>query len=607
MPRQVKYIIMMENIKAFKQIIKYLLYLLDGKKRRAFAVLISMILTSGLELLGVSAIYPFLQVVLTPDEMRGKWYMQCLATFFPNLSNQKMMIFAGVFIIIIFFLKNAVALKFTYLQSKFAVEFQRDESVEMLDSYMKRPYQFFVNTNSAELLRGINGDTASAYYVLLYMFQLVGEMLTIILIGLFLIKTDCFIAVGSLLLVAFCSLGIIMGFKEKMKTAGKLNRLANKERNKYSYQAINGIKEITVLDRRELFVDQYRAAAQKTADSSLANSFYSAAPDRILEGVCIGGVMTIICIRLAMGIDLETFIPSIGTFAMGAFKILPSASKISTRLNGIIYQWPGLKSCYENISYARQLDKERDETLVTIKETETREGNGKLEFVENLSIEKISWKYQNAKEKTLYDLNLTIKKGEAVAFIGSSGAGKTTLADIILGLLKPQAGVVKMDGIDVYAIPHQWAKIIGYVPQSVFLIDDTIRANVAFGLPADGISDAKIWFALEQAQLKSFVASLPKGLETIVGERGVKFSGGQRQRVAIARALYEDPDILVLDEATSALDTETETAVMEAIDALQGRKTLIIVAHRLTTIKNCDRIYEIEDGKVVERLKSEIF
>lgn len=219
----------------------------------------------------------------------------------------------------------------------------------------------------------------------------------------------------------------------------------------------------------------------------------------------------------------------------------------------------------------------------------------------------MSWKYQAGKNEIFQDLSMTITKGESVAFIGTSGAGKTTLADIIMGLLKPQSGSVEADGVDIFSNPHRWSKIIGYVPQAVFLIDDTIRANIAFGIPDNMVNEDKVWNSLIQAQLKIFVESLPDGLDTIVGERGIKLSGGQRQRIVIARALYEDPDILVLDEATSSLDTDTETAVMEAIDLLQGHKTLIIVAHRLTTIKNCNKIYEIREGKAVLSKKSEVF
>ena len=598
---------MLENFRSLKSTIDELNYILDRKQKlKAMAVFFSMLLTSLLELLGVSVIYPFLQVILTPEKIKEKTYISWIYKLTPDLSDRGLLLILGGIIIVVFLLKNAVALGCAYLQNKFAVEFQRDEATEMLDSYMKRPYQFFINTNSAELLRGINGDTNNAYMVLLGLFQMFGEMITVCLIGLFLISTDWFIALGTLSIVTLCAAGIVLALKNKMKQAGKLNRIAVKDRNQYSYQSITGIKEITVLDRRELFVAQYRNAAQKTAEASLISSFFSAIPDRLLEAVCIGGVMGIICVRILLGIELDTFIPVIGTFAMGAFKILPSVSKISSRINSIVFNLPGLQSCYDNIRMARNLELDQN-NKGSENEVKNELQTTNVQFKEKLEIKNISWKYQNAKEDILHDLSLTIHKGQSVAFVGASGAGKTTLADVIMGLLKPATGTVEVDGHNISSIPHQWSKMIGYVPQSVFLIDDTIRANVAFGIPKEVVSDEKMWEALSQAQLKTFVESLPEGLNTIVGERGVKLSGGQRQRIAIARALYENPDILVLDEATSALDTETENAVMESIEALQGHKTLIIVAHRLTTIRNCDVIYEIGNGKAIERCAEEVF
>lgn len=228
------------------------------------------------------------------------------------------------------------------------------------------------------------------------------------------------------------------------------------------------------------------------------------------------------------------------------------------------------------------------------------------ELNNEIKIEHITWKYPNSDKLILKDLSMEIGRGESIAFIGASGAGKTTLADIILGLYKPQEGKILVDNVDISAIPKQWSKMIGYVPQQVFLTDDTIRNNIAFGINEENIDENAIWSALEMAQLSEFIKTLSEGLDTRVGERGIKFSGGQRQRVAIARALYYNPDILVFDEATSALDNETESAVMESIDLLKGRKTLVIIAHRLSTVANCDRIYEIVDGKAVLRDKEEV-
>lgn len=598
---------MKKNFMSFIQIFSQFRYILDKKqKRKSIVVLLCMLISSGMELLGISSIYPFLQMILDMDALQEKWYFRWTREVFPGISNKSLLIIMGIAIMWIYILKNLVLMLSTYVQNVYAASMQKKVSVKVLDAYLRRPYEFFLNTNSSIILRGIGGDISGVYQILLHCFTIFAELLNVVILGAFLFISDFFMAASAMILALICFMAIIFGFKGKMKRAGQEARSAAAEKNQFSYQAINGIKEITVLDRRKNFVDKYNRAAEKEARISVISGFISACPDRILEGVCIAGFMGIVCIKIVIGKDLNSFIPVLGTFALGAFRILPSISKISSRLNAIVFYRPCLQSTYDNLKEINNYDQDGIDYIAE-KNNEGEKLPLKPVFQNKMEIKNVCWKYLNGKESVLQNLSLTIHKGESIAFIGASGAGKTTLADVIMGLLKPQSGSVELDGVDIFSIPHQWARIIGYVPQSVFLIDDTVRCNVAFGLEKEMISDEKIWAALEEAQLKEFVESLPLGLDTIVGERGVKFSGGQRQRIAIARALYENPAILVLDEATSALDNETETAVMESIDALQGSKTLIIVAHRLTTIRNCDRIFEIKDGVAVEQNKVEIF
>lgn len=603
----------MNNIKSLFDIIKQLSYVMTPKqKRESVLVLFAMLITSCLDLLSISVIYPLLEVMTNYENMRAKWYTSWIFMINPNAGVKEAMVIMCLAVIAVFILKNVMAIAFSYYRIRFSSNFQRDSSILAMESYLKRPYEFFVNTNSAVVLRGINSDSSAAYVVLDCLFQLIGEMITIVMLAAFLFATDWFVALCALTVAGLCFLLIVQGFRKRVKKIGKVTRQLLTRQGQCSYQIINGIKEITVMDRRKKFVDQFRDVAGEYAKYQTANGVINICPERIIEGICISGFIGVLCIRILIGVDFATFIPVMGAFAMAAFKILPSIAKVSGRINQIVFYQYGLKGYYDTLNEAEAIDRKANEREEKANAAIRRmEENGEIDihtigFRKKVEIKDIYWKYLNSKENVLNGLSMTINKGESIAFIGSSGAGKTTLADIILGLFEPQSGTIEMDGIDIFSIPHEWSKIIGYVPQSVFLADDTIRANIAFGLTGEDVTDERIWDALEQAQLKSFVESLPDGLDTIVGERGIKFSGGQRQRVAIARALYEDPDILVLDEATSALDTETETAVMESIDALQGHKTLIIVAHRLSTIRNCDKIYEIGHGKAVERDKDEV-
>lgn len=586
--------------------LKQLNYILDKRqKRRAIWLLIVIMISAGFELLGVTAILPFVEAAVSPDKVLQNKYVMKIAPVVGIVNANDLLLLMGLGLILVYIVKNVFLLYASYVQYDFATRIQKELTSKMLCSYMSRPYTFFLNTNTSIVLRGCGSDITLVYNVIDYLTTILCQILTVLMIGIFLIYTDPAIAISALFLMLLVLLGIVFLFKPTIKKAGKRNQELITLKNKILVQTVNGIKEILVMQRKKLFLTAYDEACDQSRKVQRTYNVLSVSPDRIVEGVCISGIIGIVCIRLANdSTNMIAFIPKLAAFAMAAFKILPAISKIANRMTGIIYSRPGLVSVYQNLVEANRYT-EQLKQYAADKQVDSKQPMD-LEFQKNLSINHVFWQYENQKEPVLTDVRLTIQKGESVAFIGASGAGKTTLSDIILGLLQPPKGTVEMDGIDVYTIPVQWAHIVGYVPQSIFLMDDTVRNNIAFGLPADTIDDQYIWDALEKAQLKEFVEKLPYGLDTIVGERGVKFSGGQRQRVAIARALYNKPEILVLDEATAALDNETETAVMESIDALQGQITMIIVAHRLTTIRNCDRIYEIKDGVAVERRKEDV-
>ena len=387
-----------------------------------------------------------------------------------------------------------------------------------------------------------------------------------------------------------CLVIILKVFRKWAKKSGEIYYEYTAEVNKVLLQAFQGIKEVLVMGRQKFFVDKYHEKYAKRQKGVVGQALSNEAPAYLIEGMCVSGLLLMVCVKVGDANDTTMLISQLATFVVAAFRILPSLGRISLYFNQMVFSLPGVNATYDNFIKVRSIDNMKAEIIEKREEVVG-------EFKSILKIQDVSWRYDGNVEDTLNDVNIRIQKGESVAFVGASGSGKTTLSDVILGLLTPQGGKVLVDGVDIRELKTSWCRMIGFVPQNAFLMDDTIRNNIAFGIKEDEIDDNMVWKALEQAQLKTFVEKLPNGLDTWIGERGVRFSGGQRQRVVISRALYYNPDILILDEATSALDTETETAVMEAIENLQGTKTLIIIAHRLTTIQHCDTIYRIEEGK----------
>lgn len=597
----------MANIKVVWEMIKQLAYIMNRKQQKqCIGAFIAMMVAAIFETLGVSVIIPFIISMTQPNTLMQNKYVMKITELLGITTVTGLMALMAIGVIIIYTAKNAIILLSNYIQIRFRNNLEKDLSVLMLDSYMKRPYTYFLKVNSGDILRGVNSDISGVAQIVDGFFSFFSELFTFVLICVFLIYLNPVIAIGLIIAMSLCAILIIFGFKGRINKLGKKAREVFARRFAYANQAVGGIKEITVMQRRECFTKQYAEASEVAARCNTSYQFTSRVPGKIIEIVFIASIVLMCTIGLKGDLNIVDIIPQLSAIAVACVRILPSVSTMTASINTLVYYRMTLDSACDNVkkaeSYEKWLQSYREE-----KEKDIDGYEGKTEFLNKISIEHIKWKYENTETYVLNDLSLKIKKGEAIGLIGESGAGKSTLADVILGLLKPQEGTVTVDEFDVFAMPKQWSKMIGYVPQMVFLADDTIRNNIAFGLPEKQIDEEQIWKALEQAQLKAFVEKLPLGLDTMVGERGIKFSGGQRQRVAIARALYYNPEILVLDEATSALDTDTETAVMEAIDALQGHKTLIIVAHRLTTIRNCDKVYEIRNGKACLRMKDDIF
>ncbi len=594
---------MKNAISGIKGIILELKYIFT-KKEKAEATVLTVVLFWGsmFELIGVSAVVPFIQEMINSNTNEDNIVIRKIFELVKvDRTTDGLIVVGGMFIFVYLF-KNAYIMFANYLKQSFITKWQKDISIRMIQSYLKRPYEDFIDDNSAEILRGCTEDTNGLTNILNFLFTIVLETCSIILIFAFLVYTDWFIACCAGILIVIDMLGIYKAIKPRIKKAGIENKIAYTGRSKSVLQIVQGIKEITIANRKEEFAEEFVRAADSVRVSSRNYNALASFPDRITEGICVSGIVGIIIARFAiLGGFSDDFLPQMAAFAMAAFRVLPSVGKISGAVNGIAFYRPMQLNIYQHLSNIPQIEQvfrkveESDEVDIL---SDISHSN----FV--IRMDNITWKYRSQKEDLLNGLCLEINRGESVGIIGTSGNGKTTTVDILLGLLQPREGKVLINDYNLNDIMNIWPKIISYIPQNIFLLDDTIRANIVFMSP--NVSDRDVWEALDKAKLSDYVRELPEGLDTVVGEQGVKLSGGQRQRIAIARALCGKPRVLVMDEATASLDNDTESALMEAIEKLHGQITLVIVAHRMTTIMNCDKIYAIENGKAVVVDKNDI-
>lgn len=553
-----------------------------------FVVLFCMLFAgSVLELMGVSLILPFVQLVMDTDGTDNALF-QWFGRLVGAESQRELLIWLGLLLIAVYLIKNIYLLFAKYVQLRFVFNNRLELSGRLMRNYMKKPYPFHLEKNSSEILRSVTSDVNNLYELVMDVIDLVSNLLIIAMLAVYLLYTDVVITLVVAALLGLCSYFYFAIMRKRTVDYGKQNQIYNGKMIQAVNQALGGIKEIKVLARENYFVRAYEENGKYYASSLKKSQFYRNAPKYLIETVCVCGVLATILIKLQMGADVQELVPQLSVFAMAAFRLLPSVNQVNNLLNGILFLKPSIDRIYEDLQEAGAKKNERPP------ERDYR----RLPAADAVRFEHVTFRYPGTEKEILSDLSVELPLKKSIGFVGSSGAGKTTFMDLLLGLLTPDQGRICYGDSDIRDYPDAWGHKLGYIPQSIYLADDTIRRNVAFGIPDSEISEAKVRRALEEAQLLEFVDGLDDGLDTMVGESGVRLSGGQRQRIGIARALYQQPEILVLDEATSALDTETEQAVMEAVERFRGRCTLLMIAHRTSTLENCDQIYRLEDGKL---------
>lgn len=573
-------------------------------KRKIPFIFFIMSISSILEMLGVAIVIPFMKALTSYEELISDRRMACFVQLFHIKDFYGLLLFMGIGVFVVYLTKNVVLLFVRQYQNIFQCSIQSTLATEMLESCIMRPYSYFLTINSSDILTGIFNDSESVYQIIFAFLNFISECLTVLMICVLVFVTDSVLALSLGFIALICVVFMVLGLKRYSTHAGIIHRQSYNRMYQTAIQTIGGIKEIDVTGRKRYFTEKFKKEREEFRDAQIIRNLINLIPERLIEVLFICGIIMVLVFRVRWGLDVNSSIVVLSAFAVAGYRLLPSISKLSNNMTTLIYYQPSLDAAYNNIIEARNVEKDRIEYLKSHSVNEKSVDNKR--FNKCLEIRDISFSYQGMDRLVLSGINLTIKKGITVAFIGESGAGKSTLSDIILGLLIPQKGNIYMDGVDIFTIPSKWNHIISYVPQSVYLLDASIKENIAFGIDEEEIQEDRVWEAIIKSQLDEYIKELPDGINTFVGERGVRLSGGQRQRIAIARALYDNPDIMILDEATSALDNETERAVMDAIDALHGQKTLIIIAHRLSTVSGCDEIYEIKDGHVIKRRKEEV-
>ena len=572
---------MLDNLKKLNAIF-------SGRDRRIFSFLVfAMIIGALLEIVGLGIVPVFVGVLADPQRVMNHPLAGRLLTRFDLLKPEKLVYFGSVVLILVFVFKNAYLIFNRYLQLRVLKNRQVALMRRLFQAYMHASYEFHLQRNTAELLRNVNGEVQLIFQsVLIPLMNVLMNSIMTLSILLLLAFANFWITLVAIMVLALAGGGLLGLFQRKMTLFGKKAKNERREIVKTVNQGLGSIKDIRLARREQFFVKDLAARVRILTSAQTKQQVINQSTTYYLETVAVVTILLICVMLLAFGTPIPSLAPLLALFGVALVRLKATISQIVAGVNGLIFQIHCVAPVYDDL---KLLERVGCEGILPRRETQ-------LPFRQAIELHSVNYRYPGGHRDVLNDINLRIEKGTSVAFIGPTGAGKTTLVDVILGLLPPTAGSVLVDGVDICENLAGWQRNIGYVPQVIYLTDDTIRHNIALGFEDSQIDDGKVWAAVHSAQLDEFVNSLPQGLDTFVGERGVRISGGQRQRIGIARALYQNPGVLVFDEGTSALDNQTEMAVIESINKLKGTHTILMIAHRLSTVRSCECLYSLKNG-----------
>jgi ABC-type multidrug transport system fused ATPase/permease subunit len=577
-------------MKAIKEILIKIRTIYNKQQQLKFSFLFVLIVVSGfLELVGISLILPFINVVMNPEIIMTNKYLNFVYNLFHISDTTNFLIFLAFVLIAVYILKNVYMLIVYYFQYKILYNAQKNISLQLIKFYVNQPYSYHLNINTSEMVRIVTQDTSRCSDFLTNAFFLLTEFVVLLLVISFLFYINKIVTLVLVVLFVCIFLCIFKVLKPRLKVFAKNNQKYHGGMIKWIQQSLGAIKDIKILQKEQFFINKYYDSSIKYTSAQKHFHFLEQFPRLLIESLVVSVILSVIIYLLYRGIDASTIIVQMAVFAMAAFRLMPSMNRLQVALSTLMYLFPSINVVYRDLKNTRVAGYIEPEDNIPLKDDK------------DIYVNNISYKYPNTEKYIFKNVSFKIKRGTSIGFVGPTGAGKTTIVDVILGLLNPTEGSITIDGIDVHKNKKSWFSKIAYVPQFIYLTDDSIKNNILF-YDDENVDEEKLKTVIEQAQLKEFIDSLPNGMNTIVGERGIRLSGGQRQRIGIARALYKMPQLLVLDEATSALDNDTEKAVMQAIEHLYGKITMLVIAHRLTTIEKCDEVYKL-DKETITKLR----